>query len=271
MCCNCEHKNLWKFSIVNFLLLVSSWVCFAGDNLQNFAKENDKIRISSVTLLFIGLTGFRLVPLLKDELEKKGDEKKKDEKKEDESKKNEKKEDEKKKDEKKEDDSLHQTIINMLHLVPEIDGWFTQVTALIALAETSYNSSTCAAGYIGSMWTIYVFILIVSVILPVITLVRFSCLEADGKKNWFELFLYIVMWFMVAFFLIGDNSQPLDCIISGSSSNKTDNAIRIVFIILPLVTYIVLVIIWIKDKIESNDCNHSNKTYPKDNSPNEQS
>ena len=265
MCCNCEHKNLWKFSIVNFLLLVSSWVCFAGDNLQNFAKENDKIRISSVTLLFIGLTGFRLVPLLKDELEKKGDEKKKDKKKEDESKKDEKKEDEKKKDKKKKDDSLHQTIINMLHLVPEIDGWFTQVTALVALAET-YNGSTCAAGYIGSMWTIYVFILIVSVILPVITLVRFSCLEADEKKNWFDLFLYIVMWFMVAFFLIGDNSQPLDCTISGSSSNKTDNAIRIVFIILPLVTYIILVIIWIKDKIESND---SNKTHPESNPPKE--
>ena len=222
-----------------------------------------------MTLLFIGLTGFRLVPLLKDELEKKGDEKKKDEKKEDESKKDEKKEGEKKKVEKKKDDSLHQTIINMLHLVPEIDGWFTQVTAIIALAETSYNGSTCAAGYIGSMWTIYVFILIVSVILPVITLVRFSCLglEADEKrKHQFELFLYIFMWFMVAFFLIGDNSQPLDCTISGSSSTKTDNAIRIVFIILPLVTYIILVIIWIKDKIESND---SNKTHPEDNPPKE--
>ena len=234
------HHN-WKGFLVNFLLLLSSWVCFAGDNLQNFTRENDEIRISSVTLLFIGLTGFRLIPFLKDELEKKENQKEEHQNDRQNDRQN-----EGQNEGQNECDSLHQTISNILHLVPEIDGWFTQVTALIALTETSYNSSTCAAGYIGSMWTIYVFILIVSVIPPVIALVRFFHLNADKKKkheNWFKLFLYIVVWFMVAFFLIGDNSQPLDCTISGSSSNKTDNAIRIVCIFPPLIFIILVYII----------------------------
>ena len=233
---NHNHKKLWKAFLVNFLLLVSSWVCFAGDNLQNFTKENDKIRISSVTLLFIGLTGFRLIPFLRDEL------------------------DENQNEDRNDDYPLHQTIINMLHLIPEIDGWFTQVTALIALAETSYNgsavyngndSSTCAAGYIGSMWAIYVFILIVSAILTIIALIRYYRLT--NRRNLFKFILYIFMWLMVMFFLIGDNSQPLDCTISSGSSNEiVKNAVRIVFIILSLVPYIIFVILCTKDWRQSN-------------------
>lgn len=240
---------------MNLLLTLSCWVYFAGDNLHNSVQGNEKIRIASVTLLFIGLTGFRLIPALKEAI-----------------------------DEKEADDDIDwscSTMIKMLHLVPEIDGWFTQVTALIALAETSDASviciddgsanvsatddgPICAGDYVAVMWIIYIFIVVLSLIEAVVQFQiskdevidldykYYSKLDKKYQKRiqfFLKFFLLFSMPVMVTLFLIGDNSHPLDwtveCI---SSESKADNIIRIVAIFVSLVVYIILLLFYIKKK-----------------------
>ena len=256
---------------MNLLLTLSCWVYFAGDNLHNSVQGNEKIRIASVTLLFIGLTGFRLIPALKEAI-----------------------------DEKEADDDIVwlsakgrgqtnddidwscSTMIKMLHLVPEIDGWFTQVTALIALAETSDASviciddgsanvsatddgPICAGDYVAVMWIIYIFIVVLSLIEAVvqfqiskdevIDLEDYKCYSNRDKKYqekiqfFLKFFLLFSMPVMVTLFLIGDNSHPLDwtveCI---SSKSKADNIIRIVAVFVSLAVYIILLFFYIKEK-----------------------
>ena len=248
---------------MNLLLTLSCWVYFAGDNLHNSVQGSEKIRIASVTLLFIGLTGFRLIPALKEAI-----------------------------DEKEADDDvdwLCSTMIKMLHLVPEIDGWFTQVTALIALAETSDASviciddgsanfsatddgPICAGDYVAVMWIIYIFIVVLSLIEAVvqfqiskdevIDLEDYNCYSklADKYKKKIQFFLKFFLLFsmpvMVTLFLIGDNSHPLDwtveCI---SSKSKADNIIRIVAVFVSLAVYIILLFFYIKGKwSDIEDC-----------------
>lgn len=238
-----DSSKVGKVAFLNLLLLLSSWAYFAGDNLHVFAIEDEGLRVASVTLLFFGLAGFRLIPALpalKDKLEgiSEGEE--------------------------VENDSVHHTIINMLHLVPEVDGWFTHFTTLIALTEMSDGSgtnncsdlldndsdiddgSTCPAGYMGiaAVWSIYGFIVLASVVQLIYICYCFFKLTLDDMKkfqNWFQLILAGSMCIIVGLYLIGDNGQPLDCSISCSSWK--DNVIRIVFIIISLTIAIALIII----------------------------
>lgn len=240
----CYHSNdsgkVGKVAFLNLLLLLSSWAYFAGDNLHVFAVEDEGLRAASVTLLFFGLAGFRLIPALpplkdKPEENSEGQEGK---------------------------DSLHHTIINMLHLVPEIDGWFTHFTTLITLTEMSDGSgtnncsvlmdndsaiddeSTCPAGYMGiaAVWSIYGFIVLASVFQLGYTFYCFFKSHEDEKKNRF--ILAGCMCIIIGFFLIGDNGQPLDCLFSCSS--WIDNAIRIVSIVISLAIAIALLITAVK-------------------------
>ena len=245
----CYHSNdsskVGKVAFLNLLLLLSSWAYFAGDNLHVFAIENEGLRIASVTLLFFGLAGFRLIPVLpslKDKPEENSE------------------------GQEEEKDSLCHTIINMLHLVPEIDGWFTHFTMLIALTEMSDGSgtnncsvlmdndsaiddeSTCPAGYIAAVWSIYGFIVVATVFQLGYTFYCFFKPNEDEEnpaedeenkfQNRFQLILAGSMCIIVGLFLIGDNGQPLDCLFSCSS--WIDNVIRIVSIVISLAITIAL-------------------------------
>ena len=261
----CQYSNdsskVGKVAFLNLLLLLSSWAYFVGDNLHVFAVEDEGLRVASVTLLFFGLAGFRLIPVLpslkdKSEENPEGQE--------------------------EENDSLHYTIINMLHLVPEIDGWFTHFTMLITLTEMSDGSgtnncsvlmdndsviddeSTCPAGYIAAVWSIYGFIVLASVFQLGYTFYCFFKPDEDEEnpeedeenkfQNRFQLILAGCMCIIVGLFLIGDNGQPLDCLFSCSS--WTDNVIRIVFIVISLAITIALLITAVKS------CNKTNQVTP---------
>lgn len=236
----CQYSNdsskVGKVAFLNLLLLLSSWAYFVGDNLHVFAIEDEGLRIASVTLLFFGLAGFRLIPVLpslkdKSEENPEGQE--------------------------EENDSLHYTIINMLHLVPEIDGWFTHFTMLITLTEMSDGSDTnncsvlmdndsvidtCPAGYIAAVLSIYGFIILASVFQLGYTFYCFFKSDKDEEKN--QFILAGCMCIIIGFFLIGDNGQPLDCLFSCSS--WIDNAIRIVSIIISLAIAVALLITAVK-------------------------
>lgn len=241
---------------MNVLLMLSCWVYFAGDNLHNSVQGSEKIRIASVTLLFTGLTGFRLIPALKEAI------------------------DGKQADEVNYCNWSSHTIIKMLHLVPEIDGWFTQVTAIVALAEMSDASviciddgsanvsatddgPICAGDYRTAMWIIYIFIVVLSLIEASIQFWLLKskninlgsvCCECCSKlvqkhQNVIKFCLLFCMPVMVFLFLIGDNSHPLDwtvkCI---SSKSKADNIIRIFAVFASLVVYITLIFFYVKKK-----------------------
>ena len=256
-----DSSKVGKVAFLNSLLLLSSWAYFAGDNLHVFATEDEGLRVASVTLLFFGLAGFRLIPVLPS-LKDKPEE-------------NPEGQDE-------ENDSLHHTIINMLHLVPEIDGWFTHFTMLIALTEMSDGSgtnncsvlmdndsaiddeSTCPAGYIAAVWSIYGFIVVATVFQLGYTFYCFFKPDEDEKnkfQNRFQLILAGSMCIIVGLFLIGDNGQPLDCLFPCSS--WIDNAIRIVFIVISLAITIVLLIIAVKDLVSKEKEHKTNKVTPK--------
>ena len=258
----CYHSNdsskVGKVAFLNLLLLLSSWAYFAGDNLHVFAVEDEGLRVASVTLLFFGLAGFRLIPALPPLKDKPKENSEGQE---------------------EENDSLHYTIINMLHLVPEIDGWFTHFTTLITLTEMSDGSdttncsvlmdndsaiddeSTCLAGYMGiaAVWSIYGFIILASVFQLGYTFYCFFKSDEDENKNRF--ILAGCMCIIIGFFLIGDNGQPLDCLFPCSS--WIDNAIRIVFIVISLAITIVLLIIAVKDLVSKEKEHKTNKVTPK--------
>lgn len=264
-----DSSKVGKVAFLNSLLLLSSWAYFAGDNLHVFATEDEGLRVASVTLLFFGLAGFRLIPVLPS-LKDKPEE-------------NPEGQDE-------ENDSLHHTIINMLHLVPEIDGWFTHFTMLIALTEMSDGSgtnncsvlmdndsaiddeSTCPAGYIAAVWSIYGFIVVATVFQLGYTFYCFFKPDEDEEnpdkdeenkfQNRFQLILAGCMCIIVSLFLIGDNGQPLDCLFSCSS--WIDNVIRIVFIVISLAITTVLLIIAVKSwkDLVSEEADQTNLVSP---------
>ena len=257
----CYHSNdsskVGKVAFLNLLLLLSSWAYFAGDNLHVFAIEDEGLRIASVTLLFFGLAGFRLIPALpplKDKPEEKSEGQEEENK--------------------EEKDSLHHTIINMLHLVPEVDGWFTHFTRLITLTELSDGSGTnncsvlvdndsvidiCPAGYIAAVLSIYGFIILASVFQLGCTFYCFFKSDEDEEKN--QFILAGCMCIIIGFFLIGDNGQPLDCLFSCSS--WIDNAIRIISIVISLAITIVLLIIAVKDLVSKEAEHKTNQVTPK--------
>ena len=199
---NARHK-FRAMCFLNFLLLLASALCFSGDNMHIFGEQNKEVGIASVCLLFIGLIGFRLIPVLKDEINNHFNENNNN------------------------DEAGRWKIlkksVNILQLAPEIDGWFTHFAALVLL----HQNSSCYA-----IWAISVIIIILAVCPIFFPALRFYNLPANERNfaEKFQLALYICMWFIVGFLLIGDNNQPLDCTISlTSNSYTTGNIIRAIF------------------------------------------
>lgn len=197
-----------------------------------FGEQNQRAGIASVSLLFIGLIGFRLIPVLKDEINTYFEKNEPNQSTNNESTNNE--PNQSTNDRPNEKKLLNKTV-DILQLAPEIDGWFTHFAALVLL---QLNSS-CAA-----IWIISVFIVILAacpIVLPALHIYKANQINPAEK---FEFALYICMPIIVIFLLIGDNNQPLDCSISLTSNNYiTGNIIRIIFSIFTVVISVALLII----------------------------
>lgn len=267
---------------LNLLLLVSTWLCFIGDNLHSFGSLTEEKRIASVVILFAALTGFRLIPLLKDEIKKirEGES------------------DSNNQSETNNNNILTETnnsgvtpdkpqnkclkliknvyrrinwnlfclTIDMLQLVPEIDGWFTNFTTLVALT----NRSSCTGAYKAALWIMYSIIIVLVATLPVFAIIqcrkqkkknaeensessksesrRESQAEPQSRQILktlkFKIAITVVMFIIVVLFLIGDNNQPLDCSFRCDIYNcKKHNITRSVFIAISFILYIFMLIL----------------------------
>ena len=223
----CHYDKYWqnnsiKFAlmvVLNTLLLLSSWAYFAGDNMHIFVNQNEKTGIAALCLLFIGLTGFRLIPLLEDTMKKLYNESGNTE------------------------TCITKTIIDFLQLVPEIDGWFTHFTVLATF-------TTCSSSETAVLWVIYGFILILLIIPIICSIILYCNLPDKPNKNEksqreYKVGLSFVVLLVVALYLIGDNSQLIDCTGPCGSSN-CGSIVRIFAIVISVIPYGVMLIIAIK-------------------------
>ena len=297
--------------IINFLLLLSTWLCFIGDNLHSFGTLIENRRIASIVMLFAGLTGYRLIPLIKEKIKYLHEEYRNENQNDDDciNPPDETPNDDNNddcirclkniyKDMRKLNWELFNATIDILHLVPEIDGWFTNFTALLALT----NDEACPKKYNAAFWIMYALVLVVTAFLPIIAAINLYCLckkntqqdntenvqqenpedvqqenpedvqqdnpedvqqdnpedvqqdnpedvqqenpedvQQDNrqcckkKKTLYLTILSFIMFFVTSFFLIGDNSQPLDC-------SKEDiifkNKLRFSFVLVALFVYV---------------------------------
>ena len=283
---NNERHKFGAMCFLNFLLLLASILCFSGDNMHIFGEQNKKVRIASVCLLFIGLVGFRLIPVLKDEISNYFEKNEADRPNHDsngrpnhdsnsrpnhdsnsrpnhdsnsrpnhdsnsrpnhdsnsrpnhdsnsrpnhdsnsrpnhDSNNRPNHDSNSRPNDNNDKWKLLNKTVDILQLAPEIDGWFTHFAALVFFEQ----NSSCSA-----IWAISIFIIILAACPIFFPALRFYNLSANARDfaEKFQLALYICMWFIVAFLLIGDNNQPLDCTISlTSNSYITGNIIRAIF------------------------------------------
>lgn len=229
--------------VVNSFLLLCIWLCFLGDNINNFDGSGE--RIASIALLLIGLLGYRIISLMKEELVKVIPEEKEDN--EETETENDEDNEETENDEEKEDCMLLlHTTIETLHIIPEIDGWYTHSTTLVSFGQLSTDS--CSTGSITAHWIVYAIVLIA--VIPHLYFVFHNTRKAAKKdfSKGFVIALCVSAWFIFVFFLIGDNNQPLDCSVAPNS--PIDNIVRLVFLSISLVIYIGLIAVpalwWIK-------------------------
>ena len=240
---NLERCKFVAMCFLNFFFVLASILCFSGDNLHIFGEQNE-VGIASVSLLFIGLVGFRLIPAIKDEIHNLFKDNK----------------------DPVEDDEEWKpwnTTVDILQLAPEIDGWFTHFAALVFIEQTS----SCSA-----ILFICIFIIILALLPVFFAIGHLKMTEERDCAKWCRLLLYIFMFIIVALSLIGDNSQPLDCwnsnncsfennstfLIDGNSSNnftfmnntqsfdcnenKATNVVRIIFSAFTFIIYSALLI-----------------------------
>lgn len=269
----CKNFKVIVMIIINFLLLLSTWFCFVGDNLHSFGTLTKNTRIASIVMLFAGLTGYRLIPLIKEKIKYLREEYRNDDQ----------KNDNQNNDEnlnniccipvcclnkmRKLNWKLFNATIDILHLVPEIDGWFTNFTALVALT----NDEACPEEYNAAFWVMYALVLAVTASLPVIAVINLCCFckknaqqddtatqqsnpenaQQDNLKNKrqkcqkklntiYLTILSFIMLFITAFFLIGDNTQPLDCSKDGIIYK---NKLRFSFVLVALFVYALMLIL----------------------------
>ena len=210
--------------VLNTLLLLSSWAYFSGDNMHIFVNENEKTGIAALCLLFVGLTGFRLIPLLEDTIKKLYNESENT------------------------NTSIPNTIIYFLQLVPEIDGWFTHFTVLATF-------TTCSSSETAVLWVIYGFIIMLLIILTVCSFIHFWNLpehnnnnEVDLSPQKYKVGLSAVVLFVVALYLVGDNSQLIACTehCQFSSSTSCGSIVRAVAIFISFIPYAAMLLIAIK-------------------------
>ena len=268
---------------LNLLLLISTWLCFIGDNLHSFGSLTEEKRIASVVILFTALTGFRLIPLLKDEI-KKIREDESDISNQSETNNNNIQTETNNSEVTRKEPTQNKCLklikneyrrinwniwcltIDMLQLVPEIDGWFTNFTTLIALT----NRSSCTGEYKEALWMMYSIIIVLVATLPVFAIIQFcKQKKKNAKENSqssksgsrresqaepqsrqilktlkFKIAITVVMFIIVVLFLIGDNNQPLDCSFGCDIYNcKKHNITRSVFIAISFILYIFMLIL----------------------------
>uniref|UniRef100_A0A1X7VLJ7 Uncharacterized protein n=1 Tax=Amphimedon queenslandica TaxID=400682 RepID=A0A1X7VLJ7_AMPQE len=253
---NWERLKFVTMCILNLFFVLGSISCFFGDNLHIFGDQDQKAGIASVSLLFIGLIGFRLIPAIKDEINNLFEDK----------------EDADDDDDEEDPWTLWNKTVDILQLAPEIDGWFTHFAALVFVEQTLGQASSC-----GAVSFICIFIIILASLPVFLAIGHLKMISAKDRKpeKWFQLVVYIFMFIIVVLSLIGDNSQPLDCwsskncsfeITTNNSSfliddntynnftfmdtqaldcsdNKAANIVRIIFSALTFIIYSVLLII----------------------------
>lgn len=214
--------------IVNFVLLIFTWCCFVGDNLNSFVGGENlsrNVRIASIVFLFIGLAGFRLISFFREELEKII------------------KDEDEQNEVHNEDCLVLLTIaIESLHIITEIDGWYTHSSAFVNLTNELTNDG-CPKGDNAALWFIYAFILVI-IIPHLIAVVYNGWKKIEEAENKVQSKVYLIclaigIWFLLAFALIGDNRQPLNCSVACDQPNcSTDDIVRLVFMLISLVVYI---------------------------------
>ncbi|XP_019863107.1 PREDICTED: uncharacterized protein LOC109591962 [Amphimedon queenslandica] len=300
----CKNFKVIVMLIINFLLLLSTWSCFVGDNLHSFGTLTENTRITSIVMLFAGLTGYRLIPLIKEKVKDLHEEYRNDDQNND----NQNSINHQNNDENQNNNccipvcclnkmrklnwKLFYATIDILHLVPEIDGWFTNFTALVALT----NDEACPKKYNAAFWIMYALVLAVTASLPVIAVINLYCFckknaqqddtatqqsnpenaqqenpentQQDNLRNKqqkcqkklntiYLTILSFIMLFITALFLIGDNTQPLDC---SKDDMLVKNKLRFSFVLVALFVYALMLIL--SPVIRYCDCCMSSTIVP---------
>ena len=238
-CCKKEEKNDYKTICITLvcdvLMLISIWLYFSGNSLTSLyithEEEADNYREASQVLLLVGLTGFVLIPQIKESLL------------------------EFETNEETEEDGMRFTkfVLKSIAMLLKIDALYTIFTNLNVECSTAQRIVP---------WVLYVVILIAVVLYLIFQVQKVTeCMEVmeQIKIRARVRPMAIVIGFLVASFLLSDNNQPLDC--SGavkctidSYSNSTtipgphctsNSSLRLVMTMLSISLYVIPITVFV--------------------------
>ena len=189
-CCRKEEnddddcKTISITLICDVLMLISTWFYFSGNSLTSFyithEEEADNYREASQVLLLVGLTGFVLIPQIKESLL------------------------EFETNEETEEDGMRFTkfVLKSIAMLLKIDALYTIFTNLNVECSTAQRIVP---------WVLYVVILIAVIPYLIFQVQKVTKYMEQTRSRAQVRLMAIVIGFLVASFLLSDNNQPLDC------------------------------------------------------------
>ena len=156
---------------------------------------------------------------------------------------------------------FYTTIIESFAMITELDAWYT---AIITVAKYNAFKFTCSKDVTTSFWIAFVLVMIgLGAYLALTCAINYF--KKEDKKE--DCCIYVAMcvsilfvWIISAFYILGDNKQPLDCYNSQNNMNR----VHLSFVCVSLTVYIVILIVnlialyW---KRKSEDQNESTSSF----------
>ena len=235
ICLACPGVFLQIFFGVMMTLSTSSY--YIGDNLVSFVTEykdlnchpthtnsteaktcGKKATISAIYMLIFGVIGFRFIPLLEKKatillnLMPQSNATNKNE---------------------EDKNHFYTTIIESFAMITELDAWYT---AIITVAKYNAFKFTCSKDVTTSFWIAFGLVMI-----GLGAYLALTCTITFCKKRDYYMYVAIIcasffcLWIISAFYILGDNKQPLDCY----ATQNTMNIVHLSFVCVSLTSYIV--------------------------------